>query len=290
MAFLLLALTSTGLAQIAGFQGAGPLRGVASDVAGPPYNVRWTYKVTEEGDRASIDNNPVILGGIAYVADSAGTLHAIDLKSGQAKWKYKAQDGFATTPLIVNNRIYLGDMAGMVHCVSLDKGEKVWVFDGGGGPIHASCNASPDGKLIIFGNDSAQLFAVSADKGEKVWEGKSGDRVNACPAIAFDAAFFCGCDARLIAINLKDGTERFGVDVGGLAPGSPAILDDRIILGNGEGNVIAFSPDGKQTLWKYSAAEAGTMFYSSPAVADGIAVIGCWDGQLYDIEFKLCMA
>jgi len=291
---LILLLTSTTVLAadtpiIPAFQGGGPLHGVAPDaVPGPPYQLRWKINAGGEDPdkRASIENNPTIAGDVAYVADANGTLHALNLADGKARWTYKSPGGFATTPLVLGNRIYLGDLDGLLHCVDAGTGTKIWTFDAEGG-IHSSPNVTPDGKLILFGTDSAQVFAVDAQTGKKVWEGTGGDRINACPAVGFGAAFFTGCDARLLALNLKDGTEKFGVDLGGLAPGSPTILDDRIIAATGEGTVLAYSPDGKTQLWKYEQVDQqSAMFYSSPAVADGIVVIGCRDRQVHAIDAK----
>jgi outer membrane protein assembly factor BamB len=274
---------------IPAFQGGGPLLGVAESVGGPPYKVRWQVALDDlapadaKGGRASVENNPTIAGDTAYVSDAAGILTALQLADGKVKWQYKSEGGFATTPLVVGGKIYLGDLDGIMHCISVDKGQKLWTFDSGGS-IHASANVTPDGKAIVFGNDSAQVFAIDAD-GNKLWEGKGGDRINACPAVGFGAAFFTGCDARLLALDLKDGSEKFAADLGGLAPGSPALLDDRIIAATGEGNVIALSPDGQKQLWKYEDVDQSqAMFYSSPAVADGIVVIGCRDRQVHAID------
>ncbi|HEY7120062.1 MAG TPA: PQQ-binding-like beta-propeller repeat protein [Tepidisphaeraceae bacterium] len=274
-------------APLPAFQGGGPLHGVAPDpIAPPPYQLRWQYKAGDDEKRASIENNPTIAGDTAYVADSAGTLHAINLADGKARWTYKTEGGFATTPLVLNGKIYLGDLDGFLHCIAADKGTKLWTFDSQGS-IHSSANVSPDGKTIVFGNDNADVFAVDADTGHKVWEGRGGDRINACPAVGYDAAFFTGCDARLLALNLKDGTERFAVELGGLAPGSPALLEDRIIAATGEGAVLAWTPDGKKQLWKYDDVDQQqAMFYSSPAVADGIVVLGCRDRLVHAIDVK----
>jgi outer membrane protein assembly factor BamB len=171
-----------------------------------------------------------------------------------------------------------------MHCVAAETGTKVWTFDSETG-IHSSANVTPDGKLILFGNDGAAVFAVDAQTGKKVWEGKGGDRINACPAVGHGAAFFTGCDARLLALNLKDGTEKFAHELPGLAPGSPTVLDDRIIAATGEGQVVAVAPDGKSELWKYQQVEEdGAMFYSSPAVADGVIVLGCRDRRVHAID------
>src|SRR5258706_14419759 len=157
------------------FQGGGPLRGVAEAIPGPPYQLRWQFKAGTEDARAEIENSPTIAGDTAYVADSNGALHALALADGKERWTYKSEAGFATTPLVLNGKVYLGDLDGLLHCISADKGQKLWVFDSGGG-IHSSANVTPDGKTILFGNDSAAVFALVAQTGTMLWEGKGGDR------------------------------------------------------------------------------------------------------------------
>lgn len=269
---------------IPAFQGGGPLLGVAEKIAPPPMNVRWKFKAGDDDKRGSIENTPAIAGDTVYVGDNAGILHALTLADGKVRWQYKSEAGFETTPLVINGRIYLGDLDGTMHCLDATRGTKIWSFDSGSS-IHASANASADGKVILFGNDGAQVFALDAESGKKLWEGKGGDRINACPAVGPDAAYFTGCDARLLALSLKDGTEKFAAELGGLAPGSPAILPDRIIAATGEGTVLALSLDGKKQLWKYEDVDQqGAMFYSSPSVADGIIVIGCRDRSVHAID------
>jgi len=270
------------------FQGGGTLRGVVAPIAPPPYQVRWTFKAGgADGERAAIENNPTIAEGTVYVSDASGNLHALSLADGKPRWTYKSEGGFATTPLVLDGKVYLGDLDGLLHCIDAATGKKLWTFDSEGS-IHASANVTPDHKTILFGNDNAAVFAVDAATGKKLWEGKGGDRINACPAVGNGAAYFTGCDARLLALNLKDGTEKFAVDLGGLAPGSPAVLDDRIIAATGEGTVLALSLDGQKQLWKYDQVDQqSAMFYSSPAVSDdGVIVLGCRDRQVHAIDAK----
>jgi outer membrane protein assembly factor BamB len=285
--FAPLAALAQATAPLPAFQGGGPLLGVAEPIAGPPYVVRWQFKAEgKEGGRTSIENNPTIAAGLALVADAAGNLRAIDLVSGKPKWTYRAEGGFATTPLALNGKVYLGDLDGVLHCVDASSGTKAWTFDSESS-IHSSPNVTPDGKTIIFGNDGAQVFGIGAADGKKLWEGKSGDRVNACPAVGFGAALFTGCDAKLLAIDISTGAEKFAAELGGLAPGSAAVLEDRLVIGTGEGTVVALSPDGQRTLWKYDQVDdQQAMFYSSPAVSDGIVVIGCRDRNVHAIDVR----
>jgi outer membrane protein assembly factor BamB len=226
-----------------GFQGLGPLLGQAPSISPPPYKLKWTYK-TDDAERVAIVGAPVVVDGIVYIADARGILHAVDLQSGKSKWKYPTETGFETTPLVAGNHIFLGDLAGIFHCVTTD-GKKGWTFDAQS-PIHSSANFI-DNK-VIFGTDGAEIYCLNAADGSQVWDARAGDRVNSAPAIADGKAFVSGCDAQLRAIDIKSGNEVFAAELPALAPGSPACLSDRLIIGTDRGHVVAMSPDGKKTL------------------------------------------
>jgi outer membrane protein assembly factor BamB len=113
--------------------------------------------------------------------------------------------------------VYLGDQEGVFHCVSADDGKKLWTFDAENGQaIHASANAVGD--KVIFGNDGADVICLNAADGKLAWKITTGDRVNGAPAIGNGLAFVSGCDAKLRAIQVADGKERFAFDLGSLAP------------------------------------------------------------------------
>jgi len=280
----------------AGFQGAGPLVGVAPDVAAPPYKLRWKFKAGDGENRATIAGSLVIAADTVFIPDSTGHLTALDLKAGEKRWQYKSPGGFETAPLVFDGRIYIGDTDGFFHCVDAATGQKIWAIDTAT-PIHASANVAPapDGKghVLIFGNDGADILALSTD-GKKVWEAKGGDRINACPAVApaspafgSGVALITGCDARLLAVDVTTGREAFVVDLGGPAPGSPAVATDRIIVGTGEGDVQAIDPKTRKQIWKYDQVnQGGSLFYSSPAIDEkaGVVVIGCRDRQVHAID------
>lgn len=262
------------------FHGGGGLRGEAKPLveSGNALAVRWTYKTGEE-DRAAVEASVAIVGDAVYIPDLKGTLHAVNLSDGKRKWAYTAGDGLATSPLIVGDNVLLGDLAGVFHCVGAADGRKRWTFDAGGQSIHSSANG--DGSRVVFGTDGADIYCLSIADGTKIWEQKTGDRVNGAPGIGWGAAFVSGCDARLRAIDLKDGKERYAADIGALCPGSPAILEDRLVMGLDGGRVVCYSADGQKQLWNYKEIGDGAMVYGSPAVAEGIAVVGARDRHVH---------
>jgi outer membrane protein assembly factor BamB len=279
------------------FHGGGPLLGVAQPIGAPPMRVRWTYRA--EGDAAgappatqssgvtpAFESSAAIVNGTVYVGDRSGALRAIDLNSGHRKWIYRVEDGFESSPAVVSGVVYIGDEGGTFHAVSADTGQKLWTFDAASG-IHSSANFV--GNKIVFGTDGADIFCLDA-RGQKLWDAKAGDRVNGSPAIgavtpgSSPSVFVSGCDAQLRAVNVETGAELFAHDLGALCPGSPALLPDRLIVGTDGGKVLCLTPDGQKLLWTFEGIENQAMVYASPAVADGIAVVGARDRNVYALD------
>lgn len=273
------------------FHGGGPLLGAAAPLpgGGPALKLRWTY-VAGGDNPSAIEGSAAIVRGTAYVADAGGTLHAIDLADGRARWTYKTENGFETTPLVMTDPqkgelVLIGDLAGVFHAVGAKDGKKLWTVETQG-PIHASANAA--GANVVFGNDSAAIYCLRASDGKEVWRRDAGDRINAAPAVGFGKAFVSGCDAQLRAINIEDGKEAFAVDMRALSGASPALLEDQqsIVIGTDQGRVLCYSADGQRVLWKFEQIENGAMVYASPAVADGLAVVGARDRKVYALDVK----
>ncbi len=253
---------------IAAFQGGGPLLGQADDIAPPPMKLRWTYKTNPE-ERAGLEASPVIAGSVVYVADNHGVLHAVDLKTGKAKWTFRTDDGFATSPLITGGKVMLGDMTGIFYCVSAETGKKVWTVDAEAG-MHSSPNLWSD--RVVFGTDASDILCVSLD-GKALWKAKAGDRVNAAPAIGNGLAYFSGCDAHLRAFDVKSGQEQFAVELGAVAPGSAVLTGKSAIIGTDQGRVVCIDIENQKPLWVYQGVENEAMVYSTPAVFGQIAVV-----------------
>ncbi|QOV91526.1 outer membrane protein assembly factor BamB family protein [Humisphaera borealis] len=262
------------------FHGGGPLVGEAKALPAGTLTARWTFKHDEPGP---FEGSAVISGGSVFIGDVKGRLFCLDLATGKPKWTYTIEAGFEASPLVVNGKVFIGDLGGLFHCVSAEEGKKLWTFDTGSGqPIHASANVF--GNKLIFGDDGANVICVNADDGKKVWQVETGDRVNAAPAIGGGLAFISGCDAKLRAIQIENGKEKFAVELQSLAPGSPALLPDRIILGTDGGRVLAIAADGSKILWTYENVKDGAMVYSSSAVSEGIVVVGARDRLVHAID------
>ncbi len=246
------------------------MQGEAKPIGAGKLTLRWSYKCDPVGI-APIEGAAAIVGGVAYVGDGKGLLHAIDLSTGKAKWVYTSPDPFETTPLVAAGMVLLGDVGGNFHCVEAATGKRAWLF-AAGGSIHSSANL--EGDRVVFGTDDADVFCLELATGNKLWSQKSGDRVNGTPAIGGGLAMVSGCDAHLHGMRLTDGSEAINADLGSLCPGSPAIVKDRIVVATDGGRVVCFNGDGSKQLWEFEGVNNEAMVYSSPAISAGLVVVG----------------
>ena len=88
------------------------------------------------------------------------------------------------------------------------------------------------------------------------------------------------------ALGAADGKEKFVSDIGALAPGSPAVLGDRIVIGTDEGHVLCMPRDGGKPLWEFDGVADHAMVYGSPATAEGIVVVGAHDRNVYGLDLS----
>lgn len=281
------------------FHGGGRLLGDAGPIQAPPMKLRWRLRPEDDPAPATApatapsyhraghyEGAAAIVNGVAFVADTAGVVRAVDLASGKIKWIYRSEDGFETTPLVLDGRVLLGDLGGLFHAISAQNGQKLWTFDSGS-EIHSSANyLGAQRSRIVFGNDGADIFCLDAETGKQIWDQKAGDRVNGAPAVANGSVLVSGCDAELRALKQSDGSEEYSADLGALCPGSAAVAGDDVVMGTDQGRVLCISAKTHQQLWLFDSVGEQAMVFSSPAISDGIVTFGARDRNVYGLDLS----
>ena len=102
--------------------------------------------------------------------------------------------------------------------------------------------------------------------------------------MAGGAVLVSGCDSQLRAFDAAGGQQRYETDLGALAPGSPAVLADRTIIGLDHGRVVCLATNGSKELWSFEGFENHAMVYGSPAISDGLVVVGARDRNVYALD------
>lgn len=260
------------------FRGSPESTGVREVKLPDELTERWVFRCKD-----SVEGAPAVVDGVAYIASTDKHLYAVDLATGQEKWKTKLGI-MKASPAVKGGRVYVGDVSGNVHCVDTAKGEVKWKYTPEtGGEIVNGCNFHGDNILV-----AAQGMPVTCltPKGEKVWAYEIDGGSNGSPTVSGDVVFASGCDSHFHAIDAKKGEKLWTVDIGGQAAATSAVGGDVAYVGTVTQQVVAIDLKEKKKLWTFEPADKAQAFYSSAAVTDALVIVGSRDQKVYALDRK----
>ena len=110
-----------------------------------------------------IVGQPVIDGSSLYAATSRGSIHAVDVNSGQVIWSRSYfESNFRARPLIYHDSLLLVDREGLVFALELDTGNKLWESATG---RKTDANPILIGDMLVLLTKDNQLLEVDARSG-----------------------------------------------------------------------------------------------------------------------------
>jgi outer membrane protein assembly factor BamB len=227
-----------------------------------------------------------------YLGTDDGHVLALDPATGSRVWDFTAGDSVLSTPALADGRLYFGSFDHNVYAVDAASGRLIWKHDTGA-PV-VSTPAIHQGQAIV-GSRSYDLLALDTATGHPVWTRYIWFSWIESPAVVRDDTAYVGSSdaARLYAFDARTGRTRWNLDVMGWAWGEPAVTETRVFIGTaGVANypvkhlpgVLAVDRQTGRVAWRYPAnpTPTGTFgFPASPAIGDGLVVIGGVDGRIY---------
>jgi len=142
-----------------------------ADQPNPPYKLAW-HKTWWPEEVILYANQPIIVGGVVYVASANGVVHALKTEDGGELWRVKLGcaiiNGFASD----GRNIFVASCDGAVRAFDKETGKEVWTAGLSRRPFMAS-PLLMDGRLLIGSRDGV-FYAVSAQTGDLLWKYDSG--------------------------------------------------------------------------------------------------------------------
>jgi outer membrane protein assembly factor BamB len=250
--------------------------GVSSEKLPDKLEIRWEFKT-----KNAIEGTPVIVDGIVYAGSADKFLYAIDLKTGQEKWKTKL--GIITSsPGVSGDRVYTGDADGKFYCLNRTSGMIIWSFETDG-QITAAPNFTGD--LILIASQDSVLYCLDKE-GKKVWDFRIEGPIYGGVAIADGKTFLAGCDSMLHVLDVKTGKELGNVDLRGQTGCSAAVLGNNLYVGTMSNQVLSINLKKLKIEWEFEAPKRKQPFYASATVTDDLVVIGSRDNKVWGIDRK----
>ena len=259
------------------FRGNALQTGVADSTLPDTLEILWTFKTKDTVEAAA-----AITDGVVYIGSLDERLYALQLKSGEKIWDYKAGP-IAAPPSGRGGFVYVGDSDGVLHCVDAIAGKKKWSYETGG-LIKSGINFAGDS--ILFGSSDEHLYCLGKD-GSLAWKFEvAGGPVLGTPVVVDSRTFAAGCDSTLHILDVATGKEKDKLDLGGQVAASAAVVADRLYVGTMTNQVLGVDWKKPSLDWKFEPEDRAQPFYSSAAVTEKLVIVGSRDRMVHALDRK----
>ena len=214
----------------------------------------WEYQIFDRAD-SLIDSAAAISEKLVVIPGGDGFLHAVDKRTGQQEWTFKA-----------HHQSDEGHQEG--HIVNS--------FEG-------NVTVGPNG-LFYAGSDNGHMYCVDKN-GQEVWSLKTNMMIWSSPAFLKNKKLmaFGSLDRHLYLVNYSTGKIIQKINLGSEVKASPVFVGDDLYIGTSGGIFHRFSFDGKKLNLDWSFEARGEI-YSSPLVINDYVVFGSLNGFVYGLN------
>jgi outer membrane protein assembly factor BamB len=217
-------------------------------------------KVFLKANLADDVTGPAYADGTLYLAQVDGLLTALDPKTGERKWSFKADSELESSPLIAEGRVYFGSDHGYLYALDAGSGKVAWRTRLGN-DIKASPSFSEG--TVYVGDYEGSVFAVDAQSGRVAWSvdttkvAPGGDGgFYSSPAVAFDHVYEARDDGTVYALDQRTGkvawhfatsNSIYSSPAAAQVPGTPA----SIYVGSYNHNLYALDAQTGRERWRF---------------------------------------
>jgi outer membrane protein assembly factor BamB len=191
--------------------------------------------------------SPTVVGETVIVGSCAGTLYALDRKSGQPRWQYDTKaDGpaaqFHGEPLLLGKRLIVAadsDPKGHLYAFDSATGDLQWKL-----PFEQGVAATPllvDGRVIAV-SMRGEVVAVDPNRGAIVWRATPAGALTPLPYVPSPASagkriFVADNKNQVFALDAATGATLWHTTLSGRPNTALAVVGDALVLGTADGNL-----------------------------------------------------
>ncbi len=151
--------------------------------------------------------------------------------------------------------------------------------------VSTSSTAESQSSWSTFGYDPQNTGyskeATEVHNPKVAWRFETQQSVNSSPAVYEDTVYTGSGDGRVYAIDATTGAKRWDYRTAGGVSSSPTITADTVYVGSSDATVYALSRTDGSERWRY---RTGAGVFSSPTVVDDTLVVGSLDGAVYALD------
>jgi outer membrane protein assembly factor BamB len=246
----------------------------------------WHFKAG-----VAVNGSPAIADGVAYLANTAGELFALDIHNGGLIWSWTDPTGAPIngSPAVDPSAglVFVTTTHGSVYGVSTSNGTLRWTASVGG----ALTPPVLGGATLYVGSDNGTVAALVESNGSSTWRVSLPSPVRA--AATLDASrnrlFVPEGNGDLVALNSTTGVRNWTYVAGGSILGEVTVYGSRVYLGALDGNVTSLRESTGAKVWSFQtggpvSAGAALSHSRTPHGSSLELLVGSQDGNLYAID------
>ncbi|MFB6222478.1 MAG: PQQ-binding-like beta-propeller repeat protein [Haloarcula sp.] len=256
----------------------GRVRAISTDG-----EIQWTTKITQ-ATRGS-HGTPAVANGTAYIGTYDGALSALDLETGQRRWRTELGDAIGASPTYYNGTLYVAvehtAPSGSVAAVNAATGDIQWRDSRPADHPHSTVTLDRERGRLLFGSNDGYCYAWSFPELSQVWRYDTGGEVKAPIAVADGVAVVPSWAETVTAIDVTDGSERWTFETDADVMCAPAVHDGTVYVGSHDSRVYAIDLDTGEEQWRY---DTGGWIIGSVVATREHLLVGSYDTRLYALD------
>ncbi len=226
-------------------------------------------------------SSPLVHDGKVYFGSSDERVYALDAKTGKPAWVHKTGGVVHSSPALAGKNVVIGSWDGALYALDAASGELRWRYQTRAeqkNSILLGIQASPrvDRDTVYAGSRDGYFYALDADSGKLKWSyNAKGTWVVSTAAVDDSSVYFGTSDSGLLlALDKRDGKERFRVDTKVWTFASPLRTGELLIGASMKGELFAVDAGSGRLRWSYrtDASKADAFGAIDPAS-------GKWDNK-----------
>ncbi len=229
---------------------------------------------------------PLPHGDRVFVADTGGSLAALDSETGDELWEQDVGSPVYGAPAVTGDLVVVGTEVGEVVAYRIATGEEAWRRELDAGAVPASLLVA-DG-AIYAATEGGSLAALSPADGAVTWTMPVGGRVTRGPAFAHGTLYVGVAGIGLLAIDPSTQVVRWTAQLGPGEVGTPAVSGGRVYVARGllavdaEHDLVALDVRDGREIWTFPSPGGEQMHVG--AIAHGRVYAVSEGGSLYAID------
>lgn len=188
-------LMDAGLLTQSDLDGRMPLREntvVVDFIPIPTCEFKWKFKAED------VVSSPAIASGMVMFGSWDGNFYAVDLETGQEKWRFRTRGAVHAKPAVSDGLVCFGSSDGYLYCLDVVSGMEKWRFK-----TRAQVYSAPfiaEG-VVYFGSGDCHVYAIHLQTGAEKWKFKADGPVHSAPALGRGVLCFGSEDKHLYTLD-----------------------------------------------------------------------------------------